>query len=509
MSLRVITTPIAGSPLTHAAIGGVRPEWFVTRPGSAGQWRERADVIRGSLITPDWLDALGPALRAGGLAAERLERAASGGIVVTAGQQPGLFGGPLYTWWKALTALALADRLQELTGISVAPVFWAATDDSDFAEAAGTVVATAEGAERIEMPTPVVAGPSLAETPLGDLREQLALLTSAAGSAPNREILELLRHAYVPDQTIGGAYVELLRGALERLGVSVLDAAHPAVRVAAHPLLLQALAQAESLETALTERSRAVKAAGLAIQVKLVKGRTLVFRENGGKRERIRTAKAQEAAAAARPGSLGPNVLLRPVVERSILPTVAYVGGPAEMAYFAQVTAVAAALEVPAPLVVPRWSGVVVEPRIQKILERHGLEPEDFSDPHAVETRIARDSVPPPLKESITGLKASIDKAAAEVEESGGGELLTPGVIHGLRRNVAHRVERLERRVAAKVKRRGNDALRDAAIARGALYPLGLPQERALNFVPLFARYGADLMAAVQEETRQHAEKLA
>ena len=221
------------------------------------------------------------------------------------------------------------------------------------------------------------------------------------------------------------------------------------------------------------------------------------------------TRDAISAATSSAPGTLGPNVLLRPIVERSILPSVAYVGGPAEVAYFAQVTAVAEALDVAAPLVVPRWSGFVVEPRIGRILDRHGLKVEDFSDPHAVETRLARESIPPAVTEALEKLRSSVDNSIADLGSAGGEDLIPNGVLEGLERNVLHRLERLERRIAAGIKSRGTDALRDAAIARGALFPLGSPQERSLNFVPLLARYGDELVEQLLTEIRTHIARIA
>ena len=108
----------------------------------------RAEAMMSSLASRDWLTPLRHAFDPTGVAADRLEAAAKGGFVVTVGQQPGLFGGPLYTWWKALSALAFADALQQATGVPVAPVFWAATDDSDFVEASWTAVATPDGARK-------------------------------------------------------------------------------------------------------------------------------------------------------------------------------------------------------------------------------------------------------------------------------------------------------------------------------------------------------------------------
>ena len=505
--MRVTTTPLIGSSLTQLAISGADARWFVQPPRSTDDWRKRAEVIRSSLMQTDWLSALAPAFGPAG-GGDRLRRAATSGFVVTTGQQPGLFGGPLYTWWKAFSALALANALEDRTGLPVAAVFWAATDDSDFAEASVTVVATRDGAERIEMAAPEATRSGLSLVPVGDLSSQLARLEAAAGSASSAAVMQSVRQAYSPTATVGSAYVELMRAVLEPLGMAVLDAAHPAVRSASHPLLVQALREGERIETALSQRVSELQQQGHAAQVKNVAGRSLVFAEHDGSRERVRIRDASNGAYSV-PGSLGPNVLLRPIVERSVLPTVAYVGGPAEISYFAQVTAVADALGISAPVIVPRWSGMIIEPRISRILEHHGLNATDFRDPHSVETRIARSSLPAELRDKLASLRDDLQRSTDELGRSEWVDLVPPAVLEGMSRNVSHRLDRLERRFAAAVKRRGNEALRDAAIARGALFPFGVPQERSLNFIPLMARYGEDLMAGVMAEIRIHAARLA
>lgn len=508
MTVRVITTPITGSSLGRIAIDGGDGQWYARRPATADEWKQRAEESRTLLLDTNWLEALAPALDAKGAAAERLARAAASGVAVTTGQQPGLFGGPLYTWWKALSALSLADALEKKIGMPVAPIFWAATDDSDFEEASYTVVPTPTGAERIEIKSDVPAGTPLSEIPVGDIEDQLARLEASAGSAPNVRILDAVRRAYRPDNTLGSAYVALLREMLEPIGVAVLDASHPSVRRAAFPLLKRALSRSEEIERALNERSRELKAAGHSTQVKLVKGRTLVFSDRSGRRDRISMRDAAEAVDESVPGTLGPNVLLRPIVERAIIPTVAYLGGAAEISYFAQTGAVAEALGVDPPLVIPRWSGMAIEPRITKILERYSLTPEDFGDPHAVESRIARESLPSELRDRISELEELIAESTEALAHSEGADLVAPSVLEGLRRGLVHRVERLERRFAASVKRSGNEALRDAAIARGFLYPMGAPQERALNVVPLLARHGDELFQKVLAETGKHADTI-
>ena len=509
MTIEVITTPITGTPLSRPAVEGSESPWYVPRPHDPRGWRERGDEARARLISTDWVKELWDALDPTGPAAGNLERARSTGFAVTTGQQPGLFGGPLYTWWKALSAASLARRLEALTGEPVVPVFWAATDDSDFAEASYTIVPTASGAERIEMHIDAPQGTSLSAVKLGDVSAQIEQLANSTGSAANPDALAAIRKSYVPDATVGGAYVKLLRELLAPLGVAVLDAAHPSVRRLGYPLMRQALERANEIEAALDARGRELKSAGHSAQVKLVKGRTLVFLEPKGKRDRVRLKDVPDALASAAPGDFGPNVLLRPVVEAAILPTVAYVGGPAEIAYFAQTTSVASALGARAPLIVPRWSGTVIEPRIARILERYSLTVEDFRDPHAVETRIARDSLPGSLRDGIEDLREALDRTASCLAGKEGADLVSPGVLEGLKRNVNHRIERLERRIAANVKRKGNDALRDAAVARGFLFPLGTPQERALNIIPLLARNGSELIDAVMNETQKHAERIA
>jgi bacillithiol biosynthesis cysteine-adding enzyme BshC len=507
--VRVVSTPIVGSGLTRIGVDrSIESPWFASVPKSPAEWSARADLIRKNLVRDDWLDSLRPAFDAKGPAAERLDKAAKSGFAVTVGQQPGLFGGPLYTWWKALTALSLANRLEAETGRPVVPVFWVASDDSDYTEASETFIATPAGAERIALPSLEDTGRALAQIPIGDVSAQMEKLLASAGSGSNSEVAEIVRRAYRSEATIGGAYLELLRSILGPLGIAVLDAAHPAVRSTAFPVLKQSLESSQEIEDALLARSADLKDKKLSPQVKVVKGRTLVFGDAAGQRDRIRIRDARDKATTAKPGDLGPNVLLRPIVERFILPTVCYIGGPAEIAYFAQVTAVADAMKTPAPVIVPRWSGVVIEPRVEKIIARYNIALDDLRDPHAVETRMARESLPPELMERIAALRQSVDSSVRALSSAPEAALVAPTVLDGLARNMTHRLDRLERRYVAAVKRKGNEALREVAVARGSLFPADTPQERALNGVPLLARYGDELVASALREIARHTAQL-
>jgi bacillithiol biosynthesis cysteine-adding enzyme BshC len=509
MTVEVFADALPLSPLVRRAVQpGDADGWYVPRPRGL-EWAQRAKAARAS-VPANWLDALAPAFDAQGPARQRLERAAGSGVVVTTGQQPGLFGGPLYTWFKALTALALADELERLTGLPVAPVFWAATDDSDVAEATSTVVSLPGGAETIRHDVAAEHDTPLALVPLGDASIAIARLAAACGSASNAAVLDVVRSAYTARATLGGAYVKLLRHILHPLGIAVLDAAHPATRAAASPVLKAALTRAGAISERLEARTQEIIAQGLKPQVRAVPGRTLVFMTDGERRKRVRIADATHTAQQADVGELTPNVLLRPIAERVIMPTVAYVGGPAELAYFAQVSAVAEALEVETPLAVPRWSGFLIEPHIARALEELGATVEELRDPHLLEGRVARAEIPPPVRALLDETRQRIADLAPTLTETAQRSALPAqtSVIEGSVRQLLHKLDRLERRVVAAVKRRGSERLHALATARGALFPGGVPQERALNMVPFLAKYGDEVLQRVLSATRAHVSSL-
>ncbi|HMI49066.1 MAG TPA: bacillithiol biosynthesis cysteine-adding enzyme BshC [Gemmatimonadaceae bacterium] len=508
MNPRIVTQPLAGNPLAAAVIAGNPPPgWYEPVPADAGAWRERLESVR--LDFPkDWLARLAPAFEATGRAKERLEASSGGrGVVVTTGQQPGLFGGPMYTLNKALSVLALADVLQKTSGVPVAPVFWAATDDTDFKEASSTVVSVPGGAQLLRIDHAEPLGRTMAVMPLGDVSAQLEALTRAAGSTIDRGPIELLEKFYESGQTIGSAYVSLLRALLAPLGVAVIDAYHPATRAAAKPVLNAALEKAEDIAKRVSERNREIEAAGFSVQVQDVPGLSLVFGSSAGGRKRIPIKVARKQGTAE---DLGPNVLLRPVVERAILPTATYVGGPAEIAYFAQVSPIAETLGVARPAIVPRWSATIMEPHVERILSKLHLVPEDFRDPHEVEARVARAHLPKRVIDELNATRALLDKqleklsAAVEEEDAP----VSAAVTGGLGANLLRRLDRFERRLIAAAKKQHAEIMQEIATARGSLYPLGKPQERALNFVPFLARYGAALRDDLLAEASEHAKRL-
>lgn len=506
---RVVSRALGASKLAAEATAGRLPgTWHTPAPRGAGEWRAHAERLRAEFAKQDWYAALAPAFGASGTAAARLKATSGGrGIVVTTGQQPGLFGGPMYTWSKALSTLALADALERASGVPVAPVFWAATYDADFAEAAVTFVARDGEVDRLEMPRPDGPARRMCDTPLGDVRDLATALENAAGSAVDDDVLQRMREAYAPEATIGSAFVALLRSLLEPLGIAVLDAGHPAVAMAGEATLRGALASAAKLDGAMVARDKEIRMAGFEPKVPHVKGLSLVFDVVDGVRRRIPISDAAHAHA----GTLEANVLLRPVLERAILPTAAYLAGPGELAYFTQVSAVADALQCARPVALPRWAGMIIEPHVERILERHAIAPEDLSDPNAVDARLARRRMPGRVEAAVEHYRAALDTASRDLSAAVAGEshpLVPEAVLDGARRNMAHRLDRLERRLVAAVRRRERGLMHDLAVARAALFPLGKPQERLLNFLPLLARHGRPLFDLVRAAAAEHAAAL-
>jgi uncharacterized protein YllA (UPF0747 family) len=213
-------------------------------------------------------------------------------------------------------------------------------------------------------------------------------------------------------------------------------------------------------------------------------------------------------AESAADDSLSPNVLLRPVLERALLPTVAYAGGPAEVAYFAQVAVVAAVLKVTQPRVVPRWSGTVVEDHISRILVRHGVDIAELADPHAVLNRLARASLHADVLGQLSELRvsnqAAFEKLHVLLSDHEGSARVSGRVIAGARASIFQRLSRFERRVVAAAKSRDAKLTEDIETARGALFPMGKRQERTLNLFPLLARYGTELLDDIRDSAASH-----
>lgn len=475
-------------------------------------------AIRPGVPLGDIVEAILPAP---GVEPLREALADPGVLVVTTGQQAGLFTGPLYTIYKALSAAALAAELQARWGRPVRPLFWVAGDDHDHAEIAVASVVDDTGQLReVRLPPRPADAPlrPMYREPLdAGIADLLAQFAAALPDSPHREAtLAWLGRHYRPGATVAGAYGLALAELLAPLGVACLDSTHLAVKRAAAPVILRALRDAELLDQQLVAESARFTAQGETVPVAVGDGATLVFLEDRLGRDRLvraegglRTRRGGDTYSWAQLDAIGredprrfsPNVLLRPVVESAILPTVAYVGGPGELRYLRLTPPLYAALGVTPQRPVPRWSGVIVEPHVERILAKFGSSVEEvLRGGEALVSRIVQGQVPADVRSALERLESEatmlLDRISPAVLA------LDPTLerpVASARRQVAWAARDLGRRIHARVRARSAVELAQVARVRGALLPGGVPQERILTIAPFLARYGPRLLVAIRD----------
>jgi bacillithiol biosynthesis cysteine-adding enzyme BshC len=403
----------------------------------------------------------------------------------------------------------------------VVPVFWVAGDDHDYAEANHASWLSADGAlRRVSLPLRPPEAPltPLYREPLGQEITQL-LETLAADLAPAefREwTLEWLHRHYQPHATLAGSFAGALAELLAAAGVICLDSSHPSVKRAASRYLIKALGLARELDADLEVRSGELLTAGMDPGVPVGDSATLVMLEGplgrdrllmDGKgfvtrrgRERLDLAALQHTAAA-EPERLSPNVLLRPVIESSLLPTVAYLAGPSEMKYLALAQPVYERMRVPRQLVLPRWSGVLIEPRVDRVLQKFGIELHDLLEPAgALESRLVRSQLPESATRALQALRQALlsgyetlAQSAVEIDPT----LARP--VEGTKNQALAGLKDVEKKLVQHLKRRQEVELGQLAKARTAVLPENQPQERVLTMAPFLARHGPSLIAELSE----------
>lgn len=457
--------------------------------------------------------SLRPAFQARDAATDHLERLFDeGALCVTTGQQPGLLTGPLFTIHKALSTVALARELAARLDRPVVPVFWTAGDDHDFAEANHIHLVNLENAvERVSLRERDPAAPlvPLYREPLGP--EIAGVLDAVRRTTPDTEfkdeILAWIERHYTPEHDLAGAFAGALAELFGPAGLVVFRPTHPAAKARMAPYLLEALRQAASLDEALGQRARELAARGAPVPVGVGEGATNVMIECQLGRDRLMigdggftarrsgerwTLAELEGVARNAPVRLSPNVLLRPVIEAALLPTLAYVAGPGELAYLPQCAPLYRALDVAPQAPVPRWSGRVIEARVAKVLEKFALTPDDLAGPEGqLETRLVQDEMPDDATAALAALRkavgteyARLERAAAVVDPT----LKKP--VQSARNAALAGVQDLEKRILAHLKKQNEILQQQLAKARHHLYPLGRPQERVFNVVPYLIRYG-------------------
>jgi len=460
--------------------------------------------------------------RSGPRTFDNLQRLRDGACVAVTGQQVSLFGGPLFSILKALTAARIAEQAS-VQGADCVPVFWLATEDHDLAEVNHTVLPGGENLLQ-RLTTSTHGAP---DTPVGQVRfgTEIEPLVTQAAELLGGEIADVLRAAYCPGSSFGDAFGRLFAHIFRDSGVILLDASDPELHAVAAPLYAEAIRRSEELYSRLEARGAALRAGGFHEQVKVNEASTLLFGLQDGARRPIHHAgelrtgspgsqrrfslgveELTETDLLSRirqaPGQFSPNVLLRPVVQDYLLPTLAYVGGPAEVAYFAQAGAVYEALLNRVTPVLPRLGVTVVEPRVKRLLDRYQLKVSDtFQSSEQLRELLGERSLPADLQTNFAAAAASLEELLASLTASLSRMDVTLAAAAGRAgAKMRYQLEHLRVRAANAELRRSEVVARHAAQLSSSLYPERTLQERVIAGVYFLARY-PDLLQLFQQTT--------
>ncbi len=460
-----------------------------------------------------------------------IARLQNGALAIVTGQQVGLFGGPLYSILKLVHAAKLAAEATA-AGVDCVPVFWLATEDHDLAEVNHTSFLYPDGTlAALSTSSHGVPEAPVAAVTLGpEIETVLQEATDLLGSS---EAAELLRDAYQPGETLGTAFARLMARLAADFGVILLDGADPAFDAIAAPLYRRVIEDAAALDDALLARGKALQSAGYHQQVKVTPLSTLLFLLQDGARLPLRrkpsngnrnasaqpefiagantfTAAQLLERLAAAPQAFSPNALLRPVVQDYLLPTLAYVGGAAEVAYFAQAAVVYQALLGRITPILPRFSATLVEPKSQRLLKKYSLDLEDlFHGADALRENVAVRAFPTDVQQGFEAARTRVAESLAGLQESL--TLLDPtllGAAANASAKMNYQLKRLQSRAARAELRRQVILTRHADSLSQSLFPKNALQEREIAGIYFISRYGRsllnDIYSAIETSCHDH-----
>jgi bacillithiol synthase len=445
---------------------------------------------------------------AAGNTLENIERLRSGACAIVTGQQVGLFGGPFFSIYKALSAVKLAQEAGKL-GIEAVPVFWLATEDHDFEEVNQVQLPGVDG----KLETLVSGAQTQPDAPVGtisfgpEIARVVAHVTELFGDS---EAATIVSDCYRSGENFGSAFAKLFTRLFADFGVILLDGSDPELDRISAPLYSAALDRAPEITQKLLDRDAKLHAAGYHQQVKVTGSSTLLFAMRDGARVPIHQAKTGEFLVGEEkvsrqqlfdlvsnsPQSFSPNVLLRPVVQDYLLPTLTYIGGAAEVAYFAQVGTVYANLAERVTPIVSRFSATLIEPKLKALLDKYNLTvPEIFEGPELLRQTIGARRLPPNLQNlfeksisavqnSMKGIReslADLDKTLIESAENAESKML-------------YQINNLRARAARAELRHSEVIQRHAEVISCSLYPGKELQERSFAGIYFLAKHGRELM---------------
>ena len=456
------------------------------------------------------------ALGAGAETLSNLDRLEKGAVAVVSGQQVGLFSGPAYSLYKALTAVQIAEELTR-DGISAVPVFWMATEDHDLDEVRHTTWFDKGKLVRFELPSIAETARPVGRISLGTQVEPLVQEASELLANQGSDLLaQYLVESYRPEETYGSAFGKLFARLFAQHGLVLMDPLDDGLHKVAAPLYQHALAERDPLNEKLLQRGKDLDRAGFDAQVKVTARSTLLFRMDEGGRQVV-TASTDKFQASEKtwgreelvhrthiePEKFSPNALFRPVVQDYLLPTAAYIAGPAEIAYFAQSEVVYRHLLGRMPVILPRAGFTLVDAKASKLLRSYGLSVEDvWAGSQGLRHKMERQSVPGSLSKTFDRNQKQIAKMLTQLGKRI--QRLDPtlkGTVERARKRIEYHIDKLRRKAGRAQDQKTGLLSEHERYLESLLYPHKGPQERELCLLPFLARWGAGGLSELQKHS--------
>jgi bacillithiol biosynthesis cysteine-adding enzyme BshC len=512
--------PLAGDyAYNFARVEGL----YAGNPLDAGAWRDairrvqahprdRARVARLIRAQQDERGAA-PAARA---AAARLEDAAA--VAVVTGQQAGVFGGPMYTLLKAISALQLARRTEREHGAPAVAIFWVEAEDHDWEEIKSCTVLDAEFQPR----TVTLADlDGAGERPIAQLTldarvgqtiDELASILQPTEFTAT--VLDDLRAAWASGTGMARAFAIWLERVLGPYGLVVYEAADPAAKPLVAGLFAKELSSPGRTAALAARAGEELAARGHAPQVvtqpdnvalfSIAQGRVPIKRQGDDLAvgDRTVTSAALSAEAATSPERFSPNVLLRPIVQDTLFPTICYVAGPSELAYLGQLRGVYEDFGVPMPLMFPRTSATLLDSGAARFLRKYTVPFEELRTPdESALNKLLEAQLPQSVEASLRDAGSQVEDAMARVVKSL--PQLDPTLVGAARTTLGkmeHELRSLHTKVIHAAKKRHDVLRRQFARAQTQAFPEGHPQERTLGGVYFLNKYGAGLVELLLDD---------
>ena len=471
--------------------------------------RRRIRAVRRSSPRADPGAAAAPRGAAGATVAAGAKLADPRAVAIVTGQQAGLFGGPAHTILKALTAITLAEQVSRDYGVTAVPVFWIEAEDHDWDEVRSCITVldaemtpkTVALAERSGEPVPVAA-----IRVDGELTVQTYPALRARTVLPPTEfrdaLLNDLRAAYAPGTGMAEAFGRVLERVLGDYGLVVYDASDPAAKPLVGDLFARELASPGRTATLAAAAGADLTARGYHAQVQPADQHGVsLFRLDGARRPIPQPAELVKEARSS-PAGFSPGVLLRPIVQDTVLPTVCYVAGPNELAYLGQLRKVYEQFGVPMPLMYSRATATVLDSAAMRFLSKYNV-PFDAlqSKDDGPLNDLLKTQIPPEVEDALTAASRAIEERMSRVIEAL--PLLDP-TLEGAGKNTLGKIQKdletLQGKTIQAAKKKNETLRRQFQRTRALAFPNGQPQERAIAFIWFLNQYGEAFVERLWQE---------